>query len=111
MPEVPLEIDCQMLKRQLDAGADLLLLDCREPDEYEFAKIDQAKLLPMGEIPERLSELDPYRQRPIVVHCHHGGRSLRVVHWLRKQGFAQAQNLSGGIDLWSQEIDPRVPRY
>jgi rhodanese-related sulfurtransferase len=109
--EVSLEIDCQSVKKSLDAGEDLLILDCREADEYAAAHIDQAKLIPMSEIADRLRELEPHRDRHIVVHCHHGGRSRRVVRWLREQGFSQVQNLTGGIDQWSQEIDPSVPRY
>ncbi|MCA9079107.1 MAG: rhodanese, partial [Planctomycetaceae bacterium] len=68
-------------------------------------------LIPMGELQERVGELQPYRDKQIVVHCHHGGRSLRVTHWLRSQGFDQTQNLTGGIDAWSQTVDPAVPRY
>ena len=111
MPELPLEIDCRSVKQKLDAKADLLLLDCRERDEYETASIHRAVLLPMSEIADRLDELESHRDRPIVVYCHVGGRSLRVTRWLREQGFTQVQNLSGGIDQWSQEIDPTVPRY
>jgi adenylyltransferase/sulfurtransferase len=107
----PLEIDCRAVQKKLTAGEDFLLLDCREPDEYAAAKIHQAKLIPMTEIADRLRELEPLRQRPIVVHCHVGGRSLRVARWLREQGFPQAQSMAGGIDQWSQEIDPMVPRY
>ncbi len=106
-----MEIDCRSVKQKLDAGEDLLFIDCREPDEHATAKIAAAKLVPMSEIADRLGELEPYRQRPIVVHCHHGGRSMRVVRWLREQGYKLAQNMTGGIDAWSQEIDPNVPRY
>jgi rhodanese-related sulfurtransferase len=111
MPDLPLEIDCRTVKQKLDAKADLLLVDCRERDEYETASIHRAVLLPMSEIADRLRELETHRDRPIVVHCHHGGRSLRVARWLRQQGFTQAQNMTGGIDQWSQEIDSTVPRY
>ena len=111
MSELPLEIECRTVKQKLDAKADMLLVDCRERDEHETASIARAVLLPMCEIADRLHELESYRQRPIVVHCHHGGRSLRVTRWLREQGFTQAQNMAGGIDRWSQEIDPTVPRY
>jgi rhodanese-related sulfurtransferase len=111
MPETPLEIDCLTVKQKLDAGEDLLLVDCREPEEYAIAKIGAAKLIPMSEIVDRLRELEPHRQRLIAVHCHHGGRSLRVVRWLREQGYSQAQNMTGGIDAWSQQIDPTVLRY
>ncbi len=111
MTEIPLEIDCRSVKQKLDVAGDFLLLDCREADEFAIANIPGAKLLPMSEIADRLSELEPHRQHPIAVHCHHGGRSLRVVRWLREQGYSQAQNMTGGIDEWSTEIDPRVPRY
>ena len=106
-----LEIDCQTLKSMLDDGADFLLLDCREQDEHATARIEAATLLPMSEIQERVSELEPHRERSIVVHCHHGGRSVRVAMWLRQQGDMQAVSLAGGIDAWSLTIDPSVPRY
>ncbi len=106
-----LEIDCRAVQQKLTAGEDFLLLDCREADEYAVAKIAQGKLIPMSEITERLGEIEPYRQRPIVVYCHVGGRSLRVALWLREQGFSQSQSMAGGIEQWSEEIDPAVPRY
>jgi rhodanese-related sulfurtransferase len=88
-----------------------LLLDCRTAEEYALAKIEGAVLIPMQEIAERLSELEPWREKPIIAHCHHGVRSLRVTHFLREKGFSQAQSMKGGIDAWSVEIDPSVPRY
>jgi len=106
-----LEIDVHSLKTRLDAGGDLLLIDCREPHEHEIAHIAQAKLLPMSELGARIGELEAHRNRPIVVHCHHGGRSLRVVNWLREQGFGQSQSLAGGIDEWAVAIDPSLARY
>ena len=94
-----------------DRGDDFVLLDCREADEYALARIEGARLMSMSEIQERVTELAPDRDRQIVVHCHHGGRSLRVANWLRQNGFAGAQSMSGGIDEWSTQIDPKVPRY
>ena len=88
-----------------------LLLDCRTPEEYAIAKIDGAVLIPMQEIAERLAELEPWRDKPIIVHCHHGVRSLRVTHWLREKGFSLAQSMMGGIEAWSLDVDPAVPRY
>lgn len=111
MVDVPLETSCQSVQAMLERGEDFLLLDCREADEHAIARIDAARLLPMSEIEQRLGELEPDRQRRIVVHCHHGGRSLRVAKWLRQNGFAGAQSMSGGIDEWSTQIDPRIPRY
>src|SRR5882757_2898114 len=108
---IPLEIDCKTVKAKLDSKADFLLVDCREADEYQKVHIDQAKLVPMSVIQERVAELEAYKKKEIVVHCHHGGRSLKVTHWLRSQGFANVKSMAGGIDLWAAEIDPKLPRY
>jgi rhodanese-related sulfurtransferase len=105
------EIDVQGVQALRDANEDFLLLDCREPAEYATAKIEGSVLIPMREIPQRLAELEEHRQGRIVVHCHHGGRSARVTEFLRSHGFAGAQNMSGGIDAWSQLVDAKVPRY
>jgi rhodanese-related sulfurtransferase len=95
------------LRKKPDAP---LLLDCREPVEYELARIEGGVLMPMGDVPSRAhQELDP--DQHIVVVCHHGQRSLNVALWLRQQGFESAQSLAGGIEEWSRTIDPAVPRY
>jgi len=87
-----------------------LLLDCREPMEFEMARLEDSVLMPMGDIPSRAhQELDP--DQHIVVLCHHGQRSLNVALWLRQQGFESAQSLAGGIEEWSRSVDPAVPRY
>jgi rhodanese-related sulfurtransferase len=108
---VPLEIDVRTVKQMLDRGEKFVFLDCREADEVATAKVAGTIHIPMREIPARIGELEANKSDRIVVHCHHGGRSLRVTHFLRQQGFEQAQNMAGGIDAWSQEIDPAVPRY
>ena len=108
---LPLEIDVRGVKNLLDAGVNFFLLDCREPSEHAIAKLESAVLIPMREIPARLAELEPVRDQRIVVHCHHGGRSMQVTQWLQQQGFAKVQNMTGGIDAWSHEIDSSVARY
>jgi rhodanese-related sulfurtransferase len=91
-----------------DKGAKLI--DVREPWEFATARIEGGLLMPMGEVPARAHhELDP--EERVVVVCHHGIRSMNVTAWLRNQGFEQAQSLRGGIDAWSVEVDPLVPRY
>ncbi len=107
----PLEIDVHEANALIQRGEDLLLIDVRQPGEYQIASLPAAVLIPLGELSTRLSEIEAYRDKRIVVHCHHGGRSLRAVMGLRQLGFNGAQNLAGGIDLWSQQIDPQVPRY
>jgi molybdopterin/thiamine biosynthesis adenylyltransferase/rhodanese-related sulfurtransferase len=97
------------LKRRMDAGDPFELIDVREPFEYEIARIDGAKLIPLGEIAERLDELQ--REQPIIVHCHSGKRSAQAVQLLQQRGFAEVYNLEGGIDAWSEQIDPNVPQY
>jgi rhodanese-related sulfurtransferase len=106
----PLEIDVRTVKQMLDRSEKFVLLDCRENSEVAAARIAGALHIPMRDIPARISELGSKEDR-IVVHCHHGGRSQRVTQFLRQQGFHHAQNMSGGIDAWSQEVDPSVPRY
>lgn len=111
MTNHPLEIDVETLRDKLAASDDFLLLDCREPNEFEFVRLEQATLIPMSELNERVDELEPHRDREIVVQCHHGGRSLRVAMWLRQRGFERACSLAGGIDAWAVQIDSSLPRY
>jgi adenylyltransferase/sulfurtransferase len=90
-------------------GEDLLLVDVREPEEYELARVEGARLLPLSLFNEWAPTLDP--ERPAVFICHHGIRSAQVCAYLARQGFAKTYNLAGGIDRWSTEVDPSVPRY
>ncbi len=103
--------DAAAVLRQTPPSDALLLLDCRTPEEHATAKIAGAVLLPMQELAERVAEIEAWRTKPIIVHCHHGMRSLRVAKWLREQGFTLAQSMQGGIDAWSTDVDPSVPRY
>jgi rhodanese-related sulfurtransferase len=108
---LPIDIDVRSVKQMQDSGEKFVLLDCREPKEVATAKIAGSIHMPMKQIPGRLAELEPHRGDRIVVHCHHGGRSLRVTQFLRHEGFGQVQNMAGGIDAWSLEVDGAVPRY
>lgn len=104
------EINPEEVKAKLDRAESLLLLDVREPWEFETAKIAGSTLMPMGDVPSRANqELDP--DEHIVVVCHHGVRSMNVTAWLRQQGFEKAQSMRGGIDAWSRQVDRKVPVY
>ena len=110
--QLPLEITPQDVKKKLDAGESIRLIDVREIHEYNHCRIEGADLIPMNTIPQHLAELSTQAETtPLIVFCHHGGRSMNVVNWLRQQGVAACQNLTGGIDRWSLQIDPNVPRY
>ena len=108
---IPIEIDVDEVKRLMDSEAEMLLVDCREQPENEFCRIEGSQLIPMNQTPGRLNDFEAHREKRIIVYCHLGTRSLFVAQWLRTQGFDQAQNMTGGIDVWSQMIDPAVPRY
>ena len=86
-----------------------ILLDVREPWEYETCHIAQAQLIPMSVIPLRLDELDPDSE--IVCVCHHGGRSMQVAHFLERNGFNQVMNLTGGVHAWALQVDTSMPTY
>src|SRR5881296_1123462 len=103
------EMSVHELKRKTDTREAFELIDVREPFEYEIARIDGAKLIPLGEIADRTDELQ--REQPIVVHCHSGKRSAQAVRLLQQRGFSNVYNLEGGIDAWSDQIDPTVPKY
>ena len=107
---LPLEITPPEVKRRLDAGEELALLDVREPHEYQLCRIDGATLIPMREISQQFDRLED-SAATLIVFCHHGVRSLTVVNWLREQGLEECQSLAGGIDAWSRLVDPAVPRY
>jgi len=107
-PEITPQDFARLRSQQADSAP--VLLDVREPWEFNTAKLAGSLLMPMGEVTSRAhTELDP--DAPIVVLCHHGQRSLSVAMWLRAQGFDHAQSLAGGIDAWSRLIDPSIPRY
>jgi sulfur-carrier protein adenylyltransferase/sulfurtransferase len=102
------DITPEELKRRLDAGEDLFVLDVREPNEYQIANLG-GYLIPLGDLPKRVNELDSSRE--IVAHCKMGGRSAKAVDFLRQAGFKKVRNLTGGITAWSEKVDPKVPKY
>jgi rhodanese-related sulfurtransferase len=107
---MPIELTPQEVQRRLKTGEKLRLIDVREPHEFQLASIEGSELIPMRTVPQALDSL---RQEGsgMVIFCHHGMRSLQVAQWLREQGIEECASMAGGIDRWSREIDPAVPRY
>ncbi len=102
------EIQVEELKRRLDAGEDVFVLDVREPHEYQICNIN-GYLIPLGDLPKRVHELDSSRE--IVAHCRSGARSAKAVDFLRQAGFKKVHNLAGGILAWADRVDPKMPKY
>lgn len=104
------EISAADLKKRIDAGDDIQLIDVRQPDENAFAKIEGSKLIPLGEVIKRIGEID--QNRETVIHCKMGGRSAKAIEMLQQAGYkGELKNLKGGITAWSNEVDPKVPKY
>jgi adenylyltransferase/sulfurtransferase len=106
----PDEVTVQEMKNALDnPGLGIKIIDVREPDEYEIAKVDGVPLVPLSQIQQRFTELDPNQR--YYIHCKAGVRSLKALHFLREQGFKYLKSVKGGITGWSEEIDSKGPRY
>ncbi|HLL73424.1 MAG TPA: rhodanese-like domain-containing protein [Pyrinomonadaceae bacterium] len=104
------EITAKELKERLDRGDDLQIIDVREPNEYESARLEGSKLIPLAQVVNRKDEIDESRET--VVHCKMGGRSAKAIEALQRAGFAgRLLNLKGGITAWSNDVDPSVPKY
>ena len=110
-PSEPIEISVAEVNELRTSGEDFLFIDCREPDEFAIASIAGAQLLPMSTLADRVGELAGNEGRRVVVHCHKGGRSLRVANYLRQQGYSRAQSMAGGIDQWATDVEPGMVRY
>jgi adenylyltransferase/sulfurtransferase len=106
-PDVP-SISVDELKKKLDANEDVFILDVREPHEYQICNLN-GHLIPLNDLPRRLSELDPTRE--IVAHCKMGGRSAKAVKFLLDSGFKNVHSLTGGVAAWADKIDPKMPKY
>lgn len=104
------EITATELKQRLDNGDDIQIIDVREANEVAYAKLPNSTHIPLAQVLDRMSEIDP--NRDVVVHCKMGGRSARAIDALKRSGFTgNLMNLKGGILAWSSEVDPSVPRY
>ncbi|MGH8886436.1 MAG: rhodanese-like domain-containing protein [Egibacteraceae bacterium] len=103
------ELEPRQVAERLCGSDPPLLVDVREPWEHQTAAIGGARHIPLGALPSRVDELP--RDRPIVLHCHHGGRSMQAARWLELNGYPRLVNMNGGIDAWSQTVDETVPRY
>ena len=109
---LPLETTVKDVKRRIDSGEKLVFIDVREPEEYAISKIPGSELVPMRAVPANLQSLEAKSDGGVlVIYCHHGMRSLQVANWLREQGVVECQSMSGGIEAWSLEVDPSIPRY
>lgn len=110
--KLALEITPVEAKRRIEAGEAIALIDVREPSEHLICSLPGAELIPLNTIPGRLPELDEWADEALlVVYCHHGLRSLNAVRWLREQGVENCQSLAGGLERWSAQVDPTLPRY
>jgi sulfur-carrier protein adenylyltransferase/sulfurtransferase len=87
------------------------LLDVREPEEFAIVSLPGAVLVPLGQVPDQVEELENWREEPVVVYCHHGMRSLHAIEFLKHAGFTKLLNLTGGIDAWAREVEPTMGRY
>ena len=96
------------MKARLEKGENVFLLDVREPFEHEITNL-HGHLIPLGELPARFDELD--KEQEVVVYCHRGNRSRYAAEFLQSQGFQAVKNLTGGVEAWATEIDPKMPRY
>jgi adenylyltransferase/sulfurtransferase len=105
------ELSAAAVQSMQARGDDFLLLDVREPDEFMRAQIEGSTLIPLGELEGRLAEIRDWKERPVVVHCHHGGRSAKACQLLADAGFARVTNLTGGIEAWSLTVDADISRY
>lgn len=110
-PEAVRQTQAVEVAKRREQGERLFLLDVREADEVETARIPGAHWIPLAELPQRVDELPPPGECPVVVHCHHGGRSEKAARQLQALGFEDVENLDGGIEAWSLTVDPSVPRY
>jgi len=105
------EVTPRQVKAMRDANEDFILIDCRTLPEYELCRIEGAQHMPLQEVMQHADDLEDERDKRVIIHCHHGMRSLQMTAILREMGFSDVFSMAGGIDIWSIDIDPSVPRY
>jgi len=109
---LPFEVSAGEMQERISRGERIFLIDVRQPEEHQLTRIEGSELIPMDTVPGRIDRLEALADEgTLIIYCHHGMRSANVVNWLRGNGIAACQNLSGGIDRWSTDVDPSVPRY
>jgi rhodanese-related sulfurtransferase len=107
----PVEISPRELARHLENGQAVRMIDVRQPWESDIARLPGSLLIPLNELPQRVQEVPSEPAVTVVIYCHHGVRSLSAVTYLQRLGYHHVRSLAGGIDAWSCEVDPAVPRY
>ncbi len=105
------EVTPRQVQAMRQQSEDFILIDCRNPAEFEVARIEGSELVPLREMANRTDHLEEWSDRKLVIHCHHGVRSLQMTAMLREQGFKNVWSMAGGIDLWAQDIEPGMRRY
>jgi rhodanese-related sulfurtransferase len=108
---MPRQISPKELAKQIANGQPIFLVDVRQPWEHDLAALPDSVLIPLQELPQRLGEIQAPHRTAVVAYCHHGVRSLNAAAFLEQSGFENVLSLAGGIDAWSQEVDPSLPRY
>jgi adenylyltransferase/sulfurtransferase len=105
------EITALELKVKMDEKQDFVLIDVREPNEFDIARIPGSTLVPLSQLPNRYKELEKYKGKEIAIHCKSGVRSRKAINFLKQQGFDRLVNVAGGISEWSNQVDSSVPKY
>jgi rhodanese-related sulfurtransferase len=108
---LPIQIEVESANQLLSEDDSVLLVDCREPHEYELVHLPNSLLVPTSDFLQQVGQLEPHKDRRILVICHHGVRSHGVAQWLREHGYDRTQSITGGIDAWSVKLNPELPRY
>lgn len=108
---LPIQIDVESASQLINDDDSVVLVDCREPHEHEYVHLPDSLLIPTSDFLQQVGQLEAFRDRRILVLCHHGVRSHGVAQWMRENGYEHVQSITGGIDAWAVKLDPELPRY